>query len=60
MPAIYNINPTFVNPFLSLVYYGAKVGQLLSDDEAKAAVITDHKRSGSQRYGNGTSVCRLQ
>jgi hypothetical protein len=44
MPAIYNINPTFVNPSLSLVYYGTKVGEILSDDQAKAAIITDLKR----------------
>ncbi|KAH7086734.1 hypothetical protein FB567DRAFT_50111 [Paraphoma chrysanthemicola] len=44
MPAIYNINPTFVNPSLSLVYYGTKVGDILSDDQAKAAIITDLKR----------------
>ncbi|PVH96059.1 hypothetical protein DM02DRAFT_617455 [Periconia macrospinosa] len=44
MPAIYNVNPTGVNPSLSLVFYGTKVGQLLSDDEAKAAIIADLKR----------------
>lgn len=44
MPAIYNVNPTGINPSLSLVYYGTKVGQLLSDDEAKAAIIADLKR----------------
>lgn len=44
MPAIYNVNPTFINPSLSLVYYGTKVGQLLSDDEAKTAIIADLKR----------------
>lgn len=44
MPAIYNVNPTGINPSLSLVYYGTKVGQLLSDKEAKAAIIADLKR----------------
>ncbi|CAN9264731.1 unnamed protein product [Alternaria alternata] len=43
MPAIYNVNPT-ANPTLSLVYYGTKVGQHLSDEEAKAAIIADLKR----------------
>ncbi|KAF1955402.1 hypothetical protein CC80DRAFT_94348 [Byssothecium circinans] len=43
MPAIYNVNPT-VNPSLSQVFYGTKVGQLLSDAEAKAAIIADLKR----------------
>jgi hypothetical protein len=43
MPAIYNVNPT-ANPTLSLVYYGTKVGQHLSDDEAKAAIVADLKR----------------
>lgn len=43
MPAIYNVNPT-VNPSLSLVFYGTKAGQLLSDEEAKAAIIADLKR----------------
>ncbi|KAH8714862.1 hypothetical protein GQ44DRAFT_625125 [Phaeosphaeriaceae sp. PMI808] len=44
MPAIYNVNPTGIDPSLSLVYYGTKVGQLLSDNEAKAAIIADLKR----------------
>jgi hypothetical protein len=43
MPAIYNVNPT-ANPTLSLVYYGTKVGQHLSDEEVKAAIIADLKR----------------
>lgn len=43
MPAIYNVNPT-ANPTLSLVYYGTKVGEILSDNEAKAAIIADLKR----------------
>jgi hypothetical protein len=43
MPAIYNVNPT-ANPALSLVYYGTKVGQHLTDDQAKAAIIADLKR----------------
>jgi hypothetical protein len=44
MPAIFNVNPIVVNPSLSLVFYGTKVGQILSDDEAKAAIIADLKR----------------
>ncbi|KAI8941053.1 hypothetical protein NX059_002296 [Plenodomus lindquistii] len=43
MPAIYNVNPT-ANPTLTQVYYGTKIGQILSDDEAKAAIIADLKR----------------
>jgi hypothetical protein len=43
MPAIYNVAAT-VNPSLQLVFYGTKVGQILSDDEAKAAIIADLKR----------------
>ncbi|KAF1938104.1 hypothetical protein EJ02DRAFT_469161 [Clathrospora elynae] len=43
MPAIYNVNPT-ANPSLSLVYFGTKVGQILSDADAKAAIIADLKR----------------
>lgn len=44
MPGIYNVNPTGVNPSLSLLYYGTKLGQILSDEEAKAAIIADLKR----------------
>lgn len=44
MPAIYNVNPTGVNPSLSLVYYGTKLGQILSDEEAKSAIVADLKR----------------
>lgn len=43
LPGIYNVNPT-VNPSLTQVFYGTKVGQVLSDDEAKAAIIADLKR----------------
>ena len=43
MPAIYNVNPT-ANPTLSLVYYGTKVGQYLSDEEAQAAILADLNR----------------
>ncbi|KAJ4378451.1 hypothetical protein N0V86_006154 [Didymella sp. IMI 355093] len=44
MPGIYNCNPTGVNPSLSTLFYGTKLGQILSDDEAKTAIITDLKR----------------
>ncbi|KAF2625227.1 hypothetical protein BU25DRAFT_432893 [Macroventuria anomochaeta] len=44
VPATNNVNPTFVNPSLSLVYCGTKVGQILNDDQAKAAIIADLKR----------------
>jgi hypothetical protein len=43
MPAIYNVNPT-ANPNLSLVFYGTKVGQHLSDEDAKAAIMRDLTR----------------
>lgn len=44
MPAIYNVNPVSLNPSLSLVFYGSKVGHILTSDEAKAAIIADLKR----------------
>ncbi|KAF2036001.1 hypothetical protein EK21DRAFT_106835 [Setomelanomma holmii] len=44
MPAIYNVNPIGVNPSLSLLYYGTKVGQVISDEQAKANIIADLKR----------------
>jgi hypothetical protein len=43
MPAIYNVNPT-TNPTISQVFYGTKVGQHLSDEEAKAAILADLTR----------------
>ncbi|KAI4629982.1 uncharacterized protein J4E87_003169 [Alternaria ethzedia] len=43
MPAIYNVFPT-VNPTLNQVFYGTKVGQHLSDEEAQAAILADLKR----------------
>jgi hypothetical protein len=43
MPAIYNVNPT-VNPSLTQVFYGTKIGQILTDEEAKAVIIADLKR----------------
>jgi len=42
-PGSYNCNPTGVNPSLSLCFYGTKLGQVFSDDEAKADMITDLK-----------------
>jgi hypothetical protein len=33
-----------VNPSLSLCLYGTKLGQIFSDDEAKAAMVEDLKR----------------
>jgi hypothetical protein len=49
MPVIYNVNPT-ANPTLSLVYYGTKVGQRLTDDQARVATMADLKR---YRAANG-------
>jgi hypothetical protein len=43
MPGIYNVLPTF-DPSLTQVFFGTKVGQFLSDDEAKATIIADLKR----------------
>lgn len=43
-PGFYNCNPTGVNPSLSLCLYGTKLGQIFSDDEAKAAMVEDLKR----------------
>ncbi|KAF3037580.1 hypothetical protein E8E11_002873 [Didymella keratinophila] len=43
-PGFDNCNPTGVNPSLSLCFYGTKLGQVFSDDEVKAAMITDLKR----------------
>ncbi|EAT90906.1 hypothetical protein HBH56_174770 [Parastagonospora nodorum] len=43
MPAVYNILPTS-NPTLSLVYYGTKVGQQISTEQAKAAIMADINR----------------
>jgi hypothetical protein len=53
MPAIYNVNPT-VNPSLSQVFYGTKIGQILSDEEAKAAIIADLKRYQAVNNMTGT------
>ncbi|UPX10279.1 uncharacterized protein EKO05_0000946 [Ascochyta rabiei] len=53
MPAIYNVNPT-ANPSLSLVYYGTKLGEIVSDDEAKAAIIADLKRYQAANGINST------
>jgi hypothetical protein len=53
MPAIYNVNPT-VNPSLTQVFYGTKIGQILNDKEAKAGIITDLKRY--QTINNLTST----
>jgi hypothetical protein len=44
MPAIYNVNPISENPSLSLVFYGTKVGHILNDKDAKAAIMADLKR----------------
>jgi hypothetical protein len=44
MPAIYNVNPIAANPRLSLVYYGTKTGQILSDAAAQGAILADLKR----------------
>jgi hypothetical protein len=44
MPVIFNIVPVPANPSLSRVYYGTKLGQIVSDKEAKAAVVADLKR----------------
>ncbi|KAF3039149.1 hypothetical protein E8E12_003795 [Didymella heteroderae] len=44
MPGFYNCNPTGVNPSLSLCFYGTKLGQILSDDEAKAAIVASLKQ----------------
>ncbi|KAF9693075.1 hypothetical protein EKO04_008896 [Ascochyta lentis] len=54
MPAIFNVNPTGVNPTLSLVYYGTKVGEILSSDEAKAAIVADLKRYQTANGLNAT------
>jgi hypothetical protein len=43
MPALYNVNPT-VNPSISLIFYGTKVGQHLTDNEAKSAILADLSR----------------
>lgn len=43
MPAVYNILPT-TNPTLSLVYFGTKVGQKLTSEQAKAAIMADVTR----------------
>ena len=53
MPAIYNVNPT-INPSLSQVFYGTKIGQILSDEEAKAAIIADLKRYQAVNNMTGT------
>jgi hypothetical protein len=43
MPNLYNCNPSGA-PSLSVCYYGTKLGQILSDDEAKAAIVADLKQ----------------
>jgi hypothetical protein len=53
MPAIYNVNPT-VNPSLTQVFYGTKIGQVFTDEEAKAAIIADLKRYQAANNLTGT------
>jgi hypothetical protein len=43
MPVIFNIGPIPANPSLSRVYYGTKLGQIVSDKEAKAAIVENLK-----------------
>jgi hypothetical protein len=53
LPSIYNCNPTGV-PSLSLCFYGTKLGQILSDDEAKAAIVADLKQYQAANGLNAT------
>ena len=52
MPGLYFCNPSGA-PSLSVCYYGTKLGQFLSDDEAKAAIIADLKK---YQTANGLNV----
>lgn len=53
MPGFYNCNPSGA-PSLSVCYYGTKLGQILSDDEAKAAIVADLKRYRTANGSNAT------
>lgn len=44
MPAIYSVNPAVENPALAQVFYGTRVGQFLTDEQAKAAIMADLTR----------------
>jgi hypothetical protein len=43
MPVIFNIVPVPANPSLSRVYYGTELGQIVSDKDAKAAIVKNLK-----------------
>lgn len=43
MPGFYNCNPSGI-PNLSLCFYGTKLGQILGDDEVKAAIVAGLKQ----------------
>jgi hypothetical protein len=53
-PGFYNCNPTGVNTALSLCFYGTKLGQIFSDNEAKAAMVADLKRYQTANGLNAT------
>ncbi|KAF3005151.1 hypothetical protein E8E13_010489 [Curvularia kusanoi] len=44
MPGFYTCNPSGVNPALHVCYYGTKLDQILSDDDARAAIIASLKQ----------------